>query len=84
MNEASIGFVYFVPKWKNQQCGFTFLVSPSGFKRKGTYSGLTDLYYLNRTIPIPIDPLTAIGLGLVTPQEIGLPEGLQAAFNLLK
>lgn len=30
-----------------------------------------------------IDPLTAIGLGLVTPEELNFPPGILAAFNLL-
>lgn len=82
----NINFQYYVPRWRDHQRGFTVDLTPSGIIRTGVYSSLTELlgYGSQMKIPIPIDPLTAIGMGVVTPEEIGLPPGLEAAFNLLK
>jgi len=76
--------VYYTAHWKNHQRGYLFDMSQGGISRTGMYLSLADLYDYGRRLAIPIDPVTAISMGLVTPEEINLPEGLQAAFNLLK
>jgi hypothetical protein len=82
MNEI-LKAVYFVPVWKNHHRGYIFTMDTGGINRHGQYSTLGELYGFGR-ICIPLDPITAIGLGLVTPEEINMPEGLRAAYNLLK
>jgi len=79
----SFDYVYFVPVWGQHQTGYLFDLTHGGMKRRGTYSSASELAQ-NGVVAIPIDPLTAIGMGLVTPEELNLPPGLQAAFNLLK
>lgn len=54
----------------------------NGFRNKILYNSGT--WADTSIMLIPIDPLTAIGLGLVTPEELGYPAGILAAFNLLK
>jgi hypothetical protein len=62
--------------------GFFFDQSPSSFFAKTPFSGCAPIGA--EDILIPIDPLTAIGLGLVTPEELNYPPGILAAFNLLR
>jgi hypothetical protein len=76
-------YAYFTNKWRDNQRGFAFDHGASGWFRIKEFHSCTDLLSV-ASILIPLDPLTAIGLGLVTPEELNLPEGLQAAFNLLK
>jgi hypothetical protein len=38
----------------------------------------------NNTVIIFVDPISAIAMGKVTAEQLGFPEGLLAAFNLLK
>lgn len=75
--------LYFVPKWGNHQCGYLFDMGVGGISRVREYFHLGDLYQEAR-LCIPLDPLTAIAMGLATPEELNIPPGLQAAFNLLK
>jgi hypothetical protein len=79
----SFEIVYFVPKWKQHQTGYLFRIDAGGITRERVYNSMSELVQ-NGVVAIPIDPMTAIGMGLVTPEEINLPEGLRAAFNLLK
>lgn len=75
--------VYFTPKWKNHQSGFLFELKREGFSKRSEYFSIIEIIMSGR-LSVPLDPLTAIGLGLVTAEELELPEGLRAAFNLLK
>jgi hypothetical protein len=70
---------YFVAKWGRQE-GFCWLSNLYGGNRQA-WSGMSGT---QNEINIPLDPLTAIGLGLVTPEELEYPPGILAAFNLLK
>lgn len=76
-------FFYFTPKWGDHQTGFAFDLNSSGWFRVKEYISSQELTNIG-SIPIPLDPLTAVGLGIVTPEELNMPEGLRAAFNLLK
>lgn len=78
--------VYFCPKWKDQQGGFLWDLTPSGFYNRRHYYGLSEIWTGRSpfTIALPIDPLTVISLGLATASELNIPPGLEAAFNLLK
>lgn len=86
--EFSIQHVVF--KYGCGYSGWLFDFMSGGFTNKRVFSGLNDF---NSAMgygsvfppqPIVIDPLTAIGLNLVVPEELGLPPGMLAAFNLLK
>lgn len=79
---TTVRYVYYVAKWGNHQEGYTFDLSTGGFHNRAVYNRMGELF--GNAIPIPIDPMTAVSLGLVTPEEINMPEGLRAAFNLLK
>lgn len=85
MKGLNIAFevLYFVPMWGDHQRGYLFDMGVGGITRLRKYVSLDDLYQDGR-LCIPLDPLTAIAMGLVTPEEINIPPGLQAAFNLLK
>jgi hypothetical protein len=71
-----------VYKWGNGNGGFFFEESPSGFYGKVPFYGCAPIGMT--CILVPIDPLTAIALMLVSPEELGYPEGILAAFNLLR
>lgn len=49
------------------------------FTRTGTFRSAG-----SDSIVVPVDSLTALRLGLVTVQELNLPPGLEAAYNMLK
>lgn len=85
MRDLTVSFevLYFVPKYGDHQRGYLFDFGSGGITRLMEYSNLGALYQAGR-LCIPIDPITAIAMGLVTAQELNLPPGLQAAFNLLK
>lgn len=68
---------FVVLKWGKDQEGFAFWYLGRG-QTKSLWNGSD-----NHILDIPVDPLTAIGLGLVTPEELGYPAGILAAFNLL-
>lgn len=59
--------------------GFAFDQSPSGFYSKRPYSGPN----MNQLV-IPIDPLTALRLNLVTIDELQISPAMQAFFNMVK
>jgi len=85
MSHIPVEIIYFVCKWKSHQQGYKFDLTPSGIIRTGQFNSLTELVQFSQMrICIPIDPVTAIAQGLVTPEELGMPPGLEAAYNLLK
>lgn len=70
---------YIVMLWRQRACyrwdNITGIACP------GTFFLINQLDY--NTIHIPIDPLTAIAMGMVTAEQLGYPPGILAAFNLL-
>ena len=86
MSGPSFNFevVYFIPKWGDHQRGYVFDLLPSGFYNRRQYNNLSELTQMSNRLAVPMDPLTTIAMGLVTPEELNIPPGLQAAFNLLK
>jgi hypothetical protein len=68
---------YVVLKWRKMH-GYCFADLVMG-STKTEYQG----QYSPGIITIPIDPLTAISLRLVTPEDLEYPPGILAAFNLL-
>jgi len=73
-----IPVIHVVVRWAQTQ-GWRW-AGPLDRQSRGHWDGSTT----GHEIISFIDPLTAIGLGLVTPEELGYPEGILAAFNLLK
>jgi hypothetical protein len=84
MPAPSFGLVHIVYKWGAGNGGFTFECSSSGYYGKQPFNGTNPGIVPYPTVYVPIDPLTAIGLGLVSPDELGYPAGLLAAFNIMK
>ncbi len=74
---------YVVYKWRNYFNGFLFDISPSGFTNRRQFTPTGINYYGG--IVIPMDPITAIHLGLVTAEELGMPNSdfVQAALHII-
>ena len=80
---ANVKVKHVVYKWGGYDGGWTFNWSPSGYCNKTLFHGCNVVADMLHII-VPIDPLTAISLGLVKPEELGYPAGILAAFNMLK
>ena len=76
---VALHVTHVVYKWGGYNGGWLFHQSPSSFFGKEPFSGCPP--FMPNTIVVPIDPLTAINLGLVTVQELGFPVEIEAAFK---
>lgn len=79
LSPTTVNLVYYVTKWKLPHTGWEFDSLTNGMGLRRIYSG-----GYAQAIYIPVDYLTAISLGLVTPGELGLPQGAQALMEMLK
>lgn len=79
---VSIELRCIIYKWGPGVGGFTFYDSPSGWHGKQEFWGVPPA--VPNTFNVPMDPLTAISLRLVIPEELNYPAGILAAFNVLK
>lgn len=80
----SIQYQYFVNKWKDPSHGYLMEWDYNGLRVVGEFDALAYINGNNGDISIPIDPLTAMSLGAVTPEMLKFPPAVVAAFNLLK
>lgn len=72
---------YFVMCWRSRKCYVWH--NMEGVPSRPEETTLDMIGFANNRILIPVDPLTAISMGMVTPEQLGYPPGILAAFNLL-
>lgn len=77
---------YVLFKWGQHCAGYMFDWTSSGFANRHEFFNSQDIYAainMGGFITV-IDPLTALALNLVTPEMLGYPPGVLAAFQLLR
>lgn len=77
--DIDVYVLYVVFKWKDVNNGFAFRNGLSRTNRE-VWGGVSNV----EELIVPLDPITAVSLGLVTPDELGFPVGLIAAFEMLQ
>lgn len=77
-------YQYFVCKWKKPSEGYLLEWDYTGLRILSPFNGMAYINGNNGDLSIPVDPLTAMSLGAVTPEQLEFPSALVATFNLLK